>query len=99
MSDVLTMTARSFRLTRRQLDSLFTALALPVLLMLLQWGDKYYLSPEGPPLLLRHGADGHELQPAVTCSCCGEPVSLLEVDYEVVEPQRPSVQAVSAKAS
>src|ERR1700733_14480932 len=29
------MTARSFRLTRRQLDSLFTALALPVLLMLL----------------------------------------------------------------
>ena len=35
MSDVLTMTARSFRLTRRQLDSLFTALALPVLLMLL----------------------------------------------------------------
>jgi ABC-2 type transport system permease protein len=35
VSDVLTMTARSFRLTRRQLDSLFTALALPVLLMLL----------------------------------------------------------------
>jgi ABC-2 type transport system permease protein len=35
MSDVLTMTARSFRLTRRQLDSLLTALALPVLIMLL----------------------------------------------------------------
>jgi ABC-2 type transport system permease protein len=35
VSDVLTMTARSFRLTRRQLDSLLTALALPVLLMLL----------------------------------------------------------------
>jgi ABC-2 type transport system permease protein len=35
VSDVLTMTARSFRLTRRQLDALFTALALPVLLMLL----------------------------------------------------------------
>ena len=35
MSDVLTMTARSFRFTRRQLDSLLTALALPVLLMLL----------------------------------------------------------------
>src|ERR1700735_5753679 len=29
------MTARSFRLTRRQLDSLLTALALPVLIMLL----------------------------------------------------------------
>jgi ABC-2 type transport system permease protein len=35
MSDVLTMTARSFRLTSRQLDSLLTALALPVLIMLL----------------------------------------------------------------
>ena len=35
MSDVLTMTARSFRLTRRQVDSLVTALALPVVLMLL----------------------------------------------------------------
>jgi ABC-2 type transport system permease protein len=35
VSDVLTMTARSFRLTRRQLDSLLTALALPVLIMLL----------------------------------------------------------------
>jgi ABC-2 type transport system permease protein len=35
MSDALTMTARCFRLTRRQLDSLLTALLLPVLLMLL----------------------------------------------------------------
>ncbi len=35
MSDALTMTARCFRLTRRQLDSLLTALLLPVALMLL----------------------------------------------------------------
>jgi ABC-2 type transport system permease protein len=35
VSDVLTMTARSFRLTTRQIDSLLTALLLPVLLMLL----------------------------------------------------------------
>jgi ABC-2 type transport system permease protein len=35
VSDVLTMTARSFRLTSRQVDSLVTALALPVVLMLL----------------------------------------------------------------
>jgi ABC-2 type transport system permease protein len=35
MSDALTMTARCFRLTRRQLDSLLTSLLLPVLLMLL----------------------------------------------------------------
>jgi ABC-2 type transport system permease protein len=35
VSDALTMTARCFRLTRRQLDSLLTALLLPVALMLL----------------------------------------------------------------
>jgi ABC-2 type transport system permease protein len=35
MSDALTMTARCFRLTRRQLDALLTSLLLPVLLMLL----------------------------------------------------------------
>lgn len=35
MPDALTMTARCFRLTRRQLDSLLTALLLPVLLMVL----------------------------------------------------------------
>jgi ABC-2 type transport system permease protein len=35
VSDALTMTARCFRLTRRQLDSLLTALLLPVLIMLL----------------------------------------------------------------
>ena len=81
-----------YRLTEKGIDY------YPVLLMLLQWGDKYYLSPEGPPLLLRHGADGHELQPAVTCSGCGEAVSLLEVDYEVVEPQRPPTPA-AAEAS
>jgi ABC-2 type transport system permease protein len=35
VSDALTMTARCFRLTSRQLDSLLTALMLPVVLMLL----------------------------------------------------------------
>lgn len=71
-----------YRLTEKGIDY------YPVLLMLLLWGDKYYLSPEGPPLLLRHKPDGHELEPAVTCSCCGEPVRIRDVDYEVVEPLR-----------
>jgi DNA-binding HxlR family transcriptional regulator len=70
-----------YRLTEKGIDY------YPVLLMLLQWGDKYYLSPEGPPLLLRHRADGHDLEPAVTCSCCGEPIRIRDVEYEVVEPQ------------
>jgi len=69
-----------YRLTEKGIDY------YPILLMLLQWGDKYYLSPEGPPLLLRHGNGGHALEPAVTCSKCGEPVRLRDVEFEVLEP-------------
>lgn len=70
-----------YRLTEKGVDY------YPVLLMLLQWGDKYYVSPEGPPLLLRHKAHGHDhdLEPAVTCSCCGQPVEPHAVTFEVIE--------------
>jgi DNA-binding HxlR family transcriptional regulator len=71
-----------YRLTEKGIDY------YPVLLMLLRWGDKYYVSPEGPPLLLRHKADGHDLDPAVTCSCCGQPVEPHAVDFEVFEPSQ-----------
>ncbi|MBU1376481.1 MAG: helix-turn-helix transcriptional regulator [Alphaproteobacteria bacterium] len=68
-----------YRLTEKGIDY------YPVLLMLLQWGDKYYVSPEGPPLVLRHKADGHDLEPAVTCSCCSQPVEPHDVTFEVIE--------------
>jgi DNA-binding HxlR family transcriptional regulator len=74
-----------YRLTEKGIDY------YPVLLMLLQWGDKYYVSPEGPPLLLRHKADGHDLEPAVTCSCCGQPVEPHHVTFEVIEAEAPRV--------
>ncbi|MEO8114133.1 MAG: helix-turn-helix domain-containing protein, partial [Phenylobacterium sp.] len=70
-----------YRLTKKGVDY------YPILLMLLQWGDKYYVAPEGPPLLLRHKADGHDLVPAVTCSCCHEQVRPQDVTFEVVEAQ------------
>ena len=72
-----------YRLTEKGIDY------YPVLLMLLRWGDQYYVSPEGPPLLLRHKADGHDLEPAVTCSCCGQPVEPHAVDFEVQEAELP----------
>jgi len=71
-----------YRLTEKGIDY------YPVLLMLLRWGDKYYVSPEGPPLLLRHKSHGHDLEPAVTCSCCSQPVEPHAVDFEVFEPAR-----------
>jgi DNA-binding HxlR family transcriptional regulator len=81
-----------YRLTEKGLDY------YPVLVMLLQWGDRHYLSPEGPPLLLRHQPDGHALEPAVTCSHCGGVVHLRDVEFEVVEPQVGTPPAPSAAA-
>lgn len=57
----------------------------PILLMLLRWGDTYYVSPEGPPLVLRHKEDQHPLDPQVTCSECHEPIRWQDVTYEVRE--------------
>jgi DNA-binding HxlR family transcriptional regulator len=79
-----------YRLTDKGVDY------YPVLLMLLQWGDTYYVAPEGPPLLLRHKPDWHDLEPAVTCSSCGEPVLIRDVEYEVLEP--PAVDNAFAEA-
>ncbi len=70
-----------YRLTEKGIDY------YPVLLMLLRWGDTYYVSPEGPPLLLRHKAHGHDLEPAVTCSCCSQPVEAHDVTFEVIEAE------------
>lgn len=55
----------------------------PALLMLMQWGDKYYASPEGPPLLLTHRPCGHELDAIVVCSECRAPVEARDVTFEV----------------
>lgn len=68
-----------YRLTEKGIDY------YPILLMLLQWGDKYYVSPEGPPLLLTHTACHSELDAIVACSCCGKPVQPESVEFEVVE--------------
>ncbi len=81
-----------YRLTEKGVDY------YPILLMLLQWGDKYYVSPEGPPLLLQHlGDDGdHDLLPVVNCSHCHGVIERHDVTYEVVEAKSPpQLSAVS----
>lgn len=59
----------------------------PILLMLLEWGDKYYVSPEGPPLMLTHKNCGKPLNPEVTCSECGGLVTPENVRFTVIEPR------------
>jgi DNA-binding HxlR family transcriptional regulator len=46
---------------------------LPVLLTLMQWGDRHLADGE-PPLTYRHRC-GADLDPVLVCRACGEPVA------------------------
>ena len=46
---------------------------LPVLLTLMDWGDKHLANGE-PPLVYRHRC-GDDFRPVVVCETCGEPVT------------------------
>jgi DNA-binding HxlR family transcriptional regulator len=73
-----TMPSRSeYRLTRKGVEY------YPVLLMLMQWGDRYYVSPKGAPLLLFHTVCGGPLDPRVVCSCCRAPIRPEDVAFEI----------------
>lgn len=44
---------------------------LAVLLALMAWGDKW-VAPNGKPMLVTHTDCGHETDPTVVCSHCGD---------------------------
>lgn len=46
----------------------------PVLIGLLQWGDKHLAGAAGPPRRLVHAACGHVTRPELVCSECREPI-------------------------
>lgn len=43
----------------------------PVLIALMQWGDRY-AAPDGPPRIPVHTACGHDANPQLHCAHCGE---------------------------
>jgi DNA-binding HxlR family transcriptional regulator len=53
-----------YRLTEKGLD------LWPVIVSLLQFGDRYY-APDGPPVILRHRGCGGEVDSHRICSTCG----------------------------
>lgn len=57
-----------YRLTKMGLD------LYPVIMSLVQWGDKYLAEDRGPPVLHRHLDCGKDFKPVMTCSKCGEPL-------------------------
>ena len=68
-----------YRVTRKGVEY------YPVLLMLMRWGDRYYVSPEGPPVLLLHKACGQPLDPQVVCSECRLPLTPEDVSFTITE--------------
>lgn len=50
-----------------------------VLLAMQAWGDRWTAGAEGPPVVMRHERCGHDTTATVSCSCCGEPLSILEL--------------------
>src|SRR3954451_1492298 len=63
----------------------------PVLVSLMQWGDRYN-APDGPPMRLRHNTCGHETEPQFVCSECGEALD----PREMTPLPGPGALAVSA---
>jgi len=55
----------------------------PILIALLQWGDKWLPAPEGPPLLLTHNVCGKPLEIEMACSACDEEVLPNQTSYEL----------------
>lgn len=51
----------------------------PIVVALLQWGDKYLNSTGEPSIVLRHTRCGHDANPQLVCACCGEPIDVGEV--------------------
>jgi DNA-binding HxlR family transcriptional regulator len=45
----------------------------PVILTLMDWGDRYLDDGSGPPMVLRHHGD-HTLRPQLVCRECGESI-------------------------
>jgi DNA-binding HxlR family transcriptional regulator len=48
---------------------------VPAILALTAWGDRWARPKEGSPMSFVHKACGHQFQPQVTCSACGEVIT------------------------
>ncbi len=69
-----------YRLTPRGFD------LYPVLIALLQWGDRHLAGEAGPPLFLEHRDCGHPISATVTCSGCAEVLSARQVRRSRSQP-------------
>lgn len=69
----------------------------PILLMIMEWGDIWYASPEGPPLLIFHKLCQGELIPEIACSACNSIIKLGDLDFKLDDGSisTPAISAAS----
>ena len=58
----------------------------PVLMVLLNWGDKHVYGEGGEPRAYTHQSCGHRLSAQVVCACCGESLEARDVRGEETAP-------------
>jgi len=75
---------------------------VPVLLALIEWGDKWECPADGPPRVAVHDRCGHDAHPYLVCSHCGERIEPGEIwmrpgpgadEEQKAEPRLPPVPA------
>ena len=68
-----------YRLTEKGID------IYPILMALLEWGERWYSFEAGPPLILTHNACGNAMKQSICCSECGEKIRPQDVDFIVTD--------------
>jgi DNA-binding HxlR family transcriptional regulator len=51
----------------------------PILVSLVNWGDRYVADPDGPAVVLEHNACGQDISPRLVCSACGGEIGAHDV--------------------
>ncbi len=51
----------------------------PIVIALLQWGDKHLAGSRGRSIVLEHTSCGHDADPLLVCRACREPIELSEI--------------------
>jgi DNA-binding HxlR family transcriptional regulator len=51
----------------------------PIVVALLQWGDKHLAGSRGPSIVLKHTRCGDDADPQLVCRACQEPIELGEI--------------------
>jgi DNA-binding HxlR family transcriptional regulator len=54
----------------------------PVMMTLMQWGDRYYAEADGPPMIVRHRDCGGAVTTHLTCAKCGTELGPRDVTAE-----------------